>query len=191
MQHDDYLVWMDLEMTGLDPKEDTILEIATVITDGELNIIAEGPNIVVHQPNEVLDGMNDWCKQHHGDSGLSDKVRASKVSLADAEVQTLDFIRQYVSEGKSPLCGNSIHQDRRFLVTYMPKLEAYLHYRNIDVSTIKELVRRWYPTLQEPNKQGEHLALADVLESIDELRFYRRKVFLAADSRVAELKNIQ
>jgi len=177
MQHDDYLVWMDLEMTGLDPKEDTILEIATVITDGNLKVIAEGPNIVIHQPDDILDGMNDWCKQHHADSGLSDRVRASNVSLAAAEAQTLDFIRQYVPEGKSPLCGNSIHQDRRFLVAYMPKLEAYLHYRNLDVSTVKELVRRWYPALEMPAKKEEHLALADTLESIDELRFYRKYVF--------------
>ena len=177
MQHDDYLVWMDLEMTGLDPKEDTILEIATVITDGNLKVIAEGPNIVIHQPDDILDGMNDWCKQHHADSGLSDRVRASNVSLAAAEAQTLDFIRQYVPEGKSPLCGNSIHQDRRFLVAYMPKLEAYLHYRNLDVSTVKELVRRWYPALEMPAKKEEHLALTDTLESIDELRFYRKYVF--------------
>ncbi len=177
MQHDDYLVWMDLEMTGLDPKEDTILEIATVITDGNLKVIAEGPNIVIHQSDEILDHMNDWCKQHHADSGLSDRVRASSVSLAAAEAQTLDFIRQYVPEGKSPLCGNSIHQDRRFLVAYMPKLEAYLHYRNLDVSTVKELVRRWYPALEIPAKKEEHLALADTLESIDELRFYRKHIF--------------
>jgi len=177
MQHDDYLVWMDLEMTGLDPKEDTILEIATVITDGNLKVIAEGPNIVIHQSDEILDHMNDWCKQHHTDSGLSDRVRASNVSLAAAEARTLDFIRQYIPEGKSPLCGNSIHQDRRFLVAYMPKLEAYLHYRNLDVSTVKELVRRWYPALEMPAKKEEHLALADTLESIDELRFYRKHIF--------------
>ena len=177
MQHDDYLVWMDLEMTGLDPKEDTILEIATVITDGNLKVIAEGPNIVIHQSDEILDHMNDWCKQHHADSGLSDRVRASNVSLAAAEARTLDFIRQYIPEGKSPLCGNSIHQDRRFLVAYMPKLEAYLHYRNLDVSTVKELVRRWYPALEIPAKKEEHLALADTLESIDELRFYRKHIF--------------
>jgi oligoribonuclease len=179
MQHDDYLVWMDLEMTGLDPQVDTILEIATVITDGQLEVVAEGPNIVVHQPDEVLDAMNDWCKEHHGASGLSDRVRASLVSLADAEAQTLDFIQQYVPEGKSPLCGNSIHQDRRFLVTYMAKLEGYLHYRNIDVSTVKELARRWYPDLSAPEKKGEHLSLADVLESIEELRFYRKAIFLS------------
>jgi len=176
-QNKKYLVWMDLEMTGLDPSVDTILEIATIITDSELNIIAEGPNIVVHQADDVLDGMNDWCKQHHGDSGLSDKVRASKVSLEQAEQQTLDFIKLYVPHGVSPLCGNSIHQDRRFLVPYMPTLEAYFHYRNIDVSTVKELVRRWHPTLAAPVKAGEHLALADVRESINELKFYRQAAF--------------
>jgi len=176
-QNKNYLVWMDLEMTGLDPVVDTILEIATIITDGELNIIVEGPSIVVHQSDGVLDAMNDWCTQHHAASGLSEKVRASKVSLEQAEQQTLDFIKLHVPQGVSPLCGNSIHQDRRFLVPYMPTLEAYFHYRNIDVSTVKELVRRWYPTLSAPAKAGEHLALADVRESIEELKFYRQAVF--------------
>jgi len=176
-QHKDYLVWMDLEMTGLEPDVDTILEIATIITDGQLNTVAEGPNIVIHQTDAVLDAMGDWCKQHHGDSGLSAKVRASMISMLDAEQQTLDFIKQHVPQGTSPLCGNSIHQDRRFLVPYMPTLEAYLHYRNIDVSTVKELARRWYPTSESPAKMGEHLALADVRESIEELKFYRKNIF--------------
>jgi len=176
-QHHDYLVWMDLEMTGLDPKVDTILEIATVITDGQLNTVAEGPNIVIHQSDSVLDAMGDWCKEHHGDSGLTAKVRASTISMLDAEQQSLDFIKAHVPEGSSPLCGNSIHQDRRFLVPYMPTLEAYLHYRNIDVSTVKELARRWYPAIGAPVKVGEHLALADVRESIDELKFYRNQLF--------------
>lgn len=176
-QHKDYLVWMDLEMTGLDPKVDTILEIATIITDGQLNIVAEGPNIVVHQPDSALDAMGDWCKEHHGDSGLSEKVRASTVSMLDAEQKSLDFIKKYVAQGVSPLCGNSIHQDRRFLVPYMPTLESYLHYRNIDVSTVKELTRRWYPSVDAPAKAGEHLALADVRESIEELKFYRKNCF--------------
>ncbi len=171
------LVWMDLEMTGLDPEADTILEIATIITDKELNIVAEGPNIVVHQSEAVLESMNDWCKVHHGKSGLSERVRQSKVSLAQAEQMTLDFIREYVPERASPLCGNSIHQDRRFLQRYMPTLEAYVHYRNIDVSTIKELGKRWYPNISEPAKTGTHLALADVRESIEELRFYRQHLF--------------
>ncbi len=176
-KHHDYLVWMDLEMTGLDPNVDTILEIATIITDGQLNTVAEGPNIVIYQPDAVLDVMGDWCKGHHGDSGLTAKVRASSISMLDAEQQSLEFIKTHVPEGVSPLCGNSIHQDRRFLVPYMPRLEAYLHYRNIDVSTVKELTRRWYPNIEAPKKAGEHLALADVRESIEELKFYREKVF--------------
>jgi len=176
-QHKGFLVWMDLEMTGLDPNVDTILEIATIITDGQLNTVAEGPNIVIHQPDSVLDIMGDWCKEHHGASGLSARVRTSTTSMLDAEQQSLDFIKQYVPQGVSPLCGNSIHQDRRFLVPYMPTLEGYLHYRNIDVSTVKELTRRWYPHIEAPVKAGEHLALADVRESIAELKFYREQVF--------------
>lgn len=173
-----HLVWMDLEMTGLDPEVDTILEIATIITDDRLNIVAEGPNLAVHQPESVLQAMNEWCKQHHGDSGLTGRVRQSRISLREAERLTLDFIRQHVPERVSPLCGNSIHQDRRFLVRYMPELEAYMHYRNVDVSTIKELVSRWYPELSIPAKRGEHLALADIRESINELKYYRQKVFV-------------
>jgi len=173
----DNLVWMDLEMTGLDPEVDTIIEIATIITDGNLNIVAEGPSIAVHQPDAALDGMDEWNTTHHGDSGLTARVRASKISMAEAEQQTLDFVRRYVPERTSPLCGNSIHQDRRFLVPYMPELEAWMHYRNIDVSTVKELARRWYPAIQAPLKQGEHLALADVRESITEMIFYREKLF--------------
>ena len=173
----DNLVWMDLEMTGLDPEIDTILEIATIITDGNLNIIAEGPNIVIHQPDAVLDGMDEWNTTHHGASGLTAKVRASRITMAEAEQQTLDFICLYVPERSSPLCGNSIHQDRRFLVPYMPELEAYVHYRNIDVSTIKELGRRWYPGVKAPLKEAEHLALTDIRESIKELAFYRKNYF--------------
>jgi len=179
----DNLVWMDLEMTGLDPDVDTILEIATLITDGKLNVIAEGPNLAVHQPDSVLDGMNAWCIQHHGDSGLTERVRKSAISMAEAEALTLEFIKQHVPERRSPLCGNSIHQDRRFLVRYMPKIENYVHYRNIDVSTIKELVNRWYPKLPMQAKQGEHLALADIHESIKELKYYRQKVFLPTTSK--------
>ncbi|NWF36334.1 oligoribonuclease [Mariprofundus sp. KV] len=171
------LVWMDLEMSGLDPDRETILEIATIITDGELNIIAEGPSIVIHQPDEVLDNMDEWCTQHHAQSGLTAKVRNSTISMRKAETQTLNFIKKYVPERCSPLCGNSIHQDRRFLVRYMRELEGYVHYRNIDVSTIKELGRRWYPKVRTPLKDAEHLALADVRESIKELAFYRNNYF--------------
>ncbi|MDQ6954408.1 MAG: oligoribonuclease [Mariprofundaceae bacterium] len=176
-QNNDCLVWMDLEMTGLDPNVDTILEIATIITDGQLNVVAEGPNIVIHQTDEILNAMNDWCKQQHGDSGLTVRVRASTLSMREAEKQTLGFIKKHVPEGIAPLCGNSIHQDRRFLVPYMSDLESYLHYRNVDVSTVKELARRWYPKLDMPAKAEEHLALADVRESIAELRFYRKNIF--------------
>ncbi|WP_026195364.1 oligoribonuclease [Mariprofundus ferrooxydans] len=171
------LVWMDLEMTGLEPDHDTIIEIATIITDGELNILAEGPNIVIHQPDEALDAMDEWNTTHHGESGLTARVRASRTSMAAAEQKTLDFIRKYVPEGSSPLCGNSIHQDRRFLVRYMPKLESYVHYRNIDVSTIKELAKRWYPDDKAPIKQAEHQALSDIRESINELIWYRQHIF--------------
>lgn len=171
------LVWMDLEMTGLDPDHDIIIEIATIITDSELNILAEGPNIVVHQPDEALEAMDEWNTTHHGESGLTARVRASQVSMAEAEQQTLDFIRRYVPEGSSPLCGNSIHQDRRFLVRYMPKLESYVHYRNIDVSTIKELAKYWFPDDKAPIKQAEHQALSDIRESINELIWYRQHIF--------------
>jgi len=173
----DYLVWMDLEMTGLDPEQDTIIEMATIITDGQLTIIAEGPCLIIHQSDAVMDNMNDWCKKYHGESGLSQRVKDSAVTLKVAEQMTLDFIRKHVTEGDSPLCGNSIHQDRRFLVKHMPRLESWLHYRNVDVSTVKELSRRWYPELPTWKKQGAHLALDDILESIDELKHYRESIF--------------
>jgi len=174
------LVWMDLEMSGLDPERETILEIATIITDGDLNVLAEGPNIVIHQPDEVLDNMDEWCTQHHAQSGLTAKVRNSLVSMRKAEIETLNFIKKYVPERCSPLCGNSIHQDRIFLSRYMQELEAYVHYRNLDVSTIKEIGRRWYPKTKAPLKQSEHLALSDVRESINELAFYRKHLFVKA-----------
>ncbi len=177
MSENTNLVWIDLEMTGLNPDTDTILEIATLITDGNLELIAEGPCIAIHHPRKVLDAMDAWCTEHHGASGLTARVLASAISVAEAEQQTLDFIRHFVPERTSPLCGNSIHQDRRFLVRYMPQLEGYLHYRNIDVSTVKELVRRWYPDVSPPAKKGAHLALDDIRESIDELHFYRQHVF--------------
>ncbi|MDQ6963130.1 MAG: oligoribonuclease [Mariprofundaceae bacterium] len=172
------LVWMDLEMTGLDPKEDTILEIATIITDKELNIIAQGPELAIHHEKKVLSAMGGWCTKHHGDSGLSRRVLESNVSMQQAANETLAFMKEYAVEGKSPLCGNSIHQDRRFLRRYMPDVDAFLHYRNIDVSTLKELQRRWYPELRLPKKKVAHLALSDIKDSIAELKIYREKFFL-------------
>jgi len=174
----DLLVWMDMEMSGLDPEREVILEVATLITDARLNLVAEGPALVVHQPDSVLDAMDEWNREHHGASGLTARVRASHLSLAEAETQTLDFVRQHCPERSAPLCGNSIHQDRRFLSRYMPRLDGYLHYRNVDVSTLKELVRRWYPEgPTPPEKKHAHLALDDIRESIDELRFYRQHFF--------------
>lgn len=170
---------MDLEMTGLDPERDSILEIATLITTSSLDLVAEGPLLVVHQPAAVLAAMDDWNREHHTASGLVERSRCSKLSMRDAEAQTLAFVSAHVPERTSPLCGNSVHQDRRFLVRYMPELEAYLHYRNIDVSTIKELTRRWYPSGPKlPEKKHAHLALDDIRESIEELRFYRRHYFV-------------
>lgn len=175
---DRYLVWMDMEMSGLDPDNDVILEIATLITTNQLETVAEGPSLVIHQPRSILDAMDDWNREHHGKSGLSQRVLESRVSVAQAEEETLAFIRRHCGERKSPLCGNSIYQDRRFLSRFMPKVERYLHYRNVDVSTIKELVRRWYPNgTQPPEKKHAHLALDDIRESIAELRFYRNYYF--------------
>lgn len=172
------LVWIDMEMTGLDPDNCVVLEIATIITDAELNIIAQGPVIAVHQSDDVLKNMSQWCVITHGESGLTQRCKDSTFSVEQAEQETLEFIKKYVVDGKSPLCGNSIGQDRRFMVKYMPKLESYCHYRNIDVSTIKELVKRWKPeTLNNFTKKGVHLALDDIKESIEELRFYREHVF--------------
>lgn len=177
---DDLLVWMDMEMSGLEPDRDVILEVATLITDASLAVVAEGPVVVVHQPDAVLDAMDDWNREHHGASGLSARVRASRVSTADAEAQTLAFVSAHCTPRSSPLCGNSIHQDRRFLARYMPQLDRFLHYRNVDVSTIKELVRRWYPDgPPPPEKKHAHLALDDIRESIEELRFYRAQYFRA------------
>ena len=173
------MVWIDLEMTGLDPKECTIIEIATLITDGDLEIIAEGPNLAIHQPDEVLDAMDEWNTTHHTASGLVARVKESDVDLAEAQRRTLEFIKTYCKQNKAPLCGNSIGQDRRFLRAYMPELEDYLHYRNVDVSSIKELVKRWYPSsYHAPSKKAAHLALDDIRESISELRYYRERVFI-------------
>jgi len=169
------LIWIDLEMSGLKPETDEILEIATVVTDKDLNILAEGPCLVIHQPDSVLDAMDEWCTTHHGASGLTEKVKASTITLADAEKQTLEFVRQWVDEGVSPLCGNSIWQDRRFMIKYMPDLDGFCHYRNIDVSTLKELARRWRPEVLDGfSKKGSHRALDDIIESIEELKHYRK-----------------
>jgi oligoribonuclease len=178
MSAGNYLVWIDLEMTGLDPEKERIIEMATIITDSELNLVAEGPVVAVHQPDSLLDAMDEWCTKTHGESGLTKRVRESKVSAAEAEQQTIAFLKEYLEPGKSPLCGNSIGQDRRFLVKYMPELEDFFHYRNLDVSTVKELARRWRPdVLEGVKKQGSHLALDDIRDSINELRHYREHFF--------------
>ncbi len=168
------LIWIDLEMTGLDTQNDQIIEIATIVTDANLTPLAEGPVIAIHQPQEILDGMDEWNQRQHGASGLVERVRSSAYNEAKAEAETLDFLRRYVPPGASPMCGNSICQDRRFLARLMPRLEAYFHYRNLDVSTLKELANRWAPSLMEGFKKGgKHLALEDIRDSIAELRFYR------------------
>jgi len=173
----DNLIWIDLEMTGLDPFNDAIIEIATVVTDKELNLLAEGPVLAIHQSEERLAGMDEWNQKQHGGSGLVERVRVSEIDEAEAERQTLTFLEQYTVAGKSPMCGNSICQDRRFLARCMPKLEAYFHYRNLDVSTLKELTRRWAPQIAESfKKDSSHLALDDIRDSIEELQFYRQQV---------------
>lgn len=173
-KNDDNLIWVDLEMTGLDPETDVVIEIATIVTDKDLNILAEGPVIAIHQPDDVLDNMNEWCVVQHGKSGLTERVRQSTIDEDEASELTLAFLKQWVDEGKSPMCGNSICQDRRFMVKHMPKLESYFHYRHIDVSTLKELARRWKPSiLGGLTKAATHLALDDIRESIEECRYYR------------------
>jgi oligoribonuclease len=172
------LIWLDLEMSGLDPERDVILEIATIVTDDELELVAEGPNIAVRQSEEVLKGMDAWSKEQHERSGLIERVRTSPYSCVEAEEKTLAFLSGHCSRQGSPLCGNSVLKDRQFLIRYMPRLEGFLHYRNIDVSTVKELVRRWYPDIPVYTKQKAHLALKDIRESINELRYYRTEVFL-------------
>jgi oligoribonuclease len=175
----DRLVWIDMEMSGLLPETDRILEIAMIVTDGDLNIVAEGPVLVVHQEDAVLDRMDAWNKGTHSKSGLIDKVKASTLTEAEVEAECLAFLKQHVKSSISPMCGNTIHQDRRFMNRYMPKLEAYFHYRNIDVSTIKELCKRWQPEVAKGfSKQQAHTALADIIESVEELRYYREKLFI-------------
>lgn len=171
------LVWMDLEMSGLDPHVDVVLEIATLITDKDLNILATGPNVAISQPKEVLEGMDEWNTTHHSASGLWDRVLQKGIDLDLADQQTAEFIAQW-TDGKAPLCGNSIGQDRRFLYKYMPKISESLHYRNVDVTSVKELAKRWYPQVPEFNKSEKHLALDDIVESIEELKYFKNHVFL-------------
>ncbi|PLA75625.1 oligoribonuclease [Hydrogenovibrio sp. SC-1] len=179
MKSENNLIWIDLEMTGLDHKTDQIIEIATVVTDLDLNVLAEGPVVAIQTEQYYLDGMDEWCTTHHGNSGLTARVQASEVSMADAELETLEFLKSWVSKGKSPMCGNSICQDRRFLIEQMPVLERFFHYRNLDVSTLKELAKRWAPKVYSSHqKKGAHLALDDIYESIDELKHYRQYLFL-------------
>ena len=173
-----HLIWIDLEMTGIDPEEHVILEIATVVTDGDLAVVAEGPNMAINHPEEILMTMDQWSESHHQASGLLERVKASAYDCHRAEHMALEFLRSYCRQGESPLCGNSVWQDRRFLAKHMPSLNGFFHYRNIDVSSIKELVKRWYPALPPFKKQGTHLASIDIQESIKELKYYRQKVFL-------------
>ncbi|XP_068577452.1 small fragment nuclease [Cebidichthys violaceus] len=176
------MVWVDLEMTGLDIETDQIIEMACIITDSDLNILAEGPNLIINQPNELLEGMSEWCKEHHGKSGLTQAVQDSKITLEQAEYEFLSFVRQHTPPGQCPLAGNSVHADKRFLDKYMPQFMYHLHYRIIDVSTIKELCRRWFPEEYKmvPHKKAAHRALDDIQESIKELQYYRANVFKAA-----------
>src|SRR5471030_1038293 len=168
------LVWVDMEMTGLEPDTDRIIEVAVVVTDMHLNVLAEGPVFAIHQSDETLDKMDAWNKGTHGRSGLIERVKASTVTDAQAEEELIKFMKQWVPKGKAPMCGNTIGQDRRFMVRYMPKLEAYFHYRNIDVSTLKELCKRWKPEIVGGfKKHQKHTAMADIIESIDELKYYR------------------
>lgn len=182
-QDSSHLIWIDLEMTGLNPDTDLIIEIATIVTDKDLNILAHGPVLAVHQSDAALAVMDEWNQTHHGQSGLIDRVKASTINDADAERLTIEFLKQWVPENTSPICGNSIGQDRRFLYRYMPKLEAYFHYRNLDVSTLKELAARWAPAIKNGfNKEAKHQALDDIIESIEELRYYRQH-FIAQEYR--------
>ncbi len=173
--NDNHLIWIDLEMTGLDPDTDSILEIATLVTDSDLNVVAEGPEFAVAHPLSRLEAMDEWNRTTHAKTGLWQRVLDSRVGLAEAEAETIRFLEAWVPKGKSPICGNSICQDRRFLVRCMPRLEDYFHYRNLDVSTLKELVRRWNPRLLDGfKKEGTHTALSDIRESVEELRYYRQ-----------------
>jgi len=178
MSNADHLIWVDLEMTGLEPDHDTIIEIATIVTDSDLNVIAEGPVFAIKQSAETMAGMDDWNTNQHGGSGLTQRVLESEITMAQAEAETIAWLAQYVAAGASPMCGNSIGQDRRFMVKYMPALEAFFHYRNLDVSSVKELARRWRPdVLAGVKKSGSHLAMDDIRDSIAELQHYRETFF--------------
>lgn len=175
-QNADNLIWVDLEMTGLDPETDKVIEIATIVTDKDLNVLAEGPVLAIHQDDETLKNMNEWCVEQHGKSGLTQRVKDSQIDEDEASRQTIEFLKEWVPQGKSPMCGNSICQDRRFMVKHMPQLEAYFHYRHVDVSTLKELARRWKPgILSGFTKSATHLALDDIRESIAECAYYREQ----------------
>jgi oligoribonuclease len=171
------LIWIDMEMSGLDPERCAILEIACIVTDADLNEQGEGVDLVVHQEDEVLAAMDDWCTRHHGQSGLTAAVKASTLSLRAAELRTIEYLKRFANKGQSPLCGSSVSHDRRFIDRYMPELGAFLHYRTVDVSTVKELVKRWYDDVDAPSKKNSHRALDDIRESIEELRYYRAKAF--------------
>jgi oligoribonuclease len=172
------ILWIDLEMTGLDPARDSIIEIAALVTDGELEVVAEGPDLVIHQPDELLAAMDAWNTKHHGESGLTELVRESTLTMEQADALMFEFVSAHTERGLAPLAGNSVHQDRVFLARYLPRFHAWLHYRNIDVSTLKELVLRWYPEIykRRPKKHGEHRARGDIIDSIEELRYYRQSV---------------
>jgi oligoribonuclease len=172
------LIWIDLEMTGLNPKQDRIIEMATIVTDKFLNVIAEGPVFAIHQDEQLLQGMDEWNTTHHTQSGLVQRVRESTITEKQAELLTIEFLQEHIEAGKSPMCGNSVWQDRRFLMRYMPNLESFFHYRLIDVSTVKELARRWAPSIyNEVRKESKHIALSDIHDSIDELRHYKTHLF--------------
>jgi oligoribonuclease len=177
MQELNRLIWIDLEMSGLKPDSDVIIEIATIVTDADLRVLGEGPMLAIHQPDLVLNNMDEWNTFQHGQSGLTKRVRESAITVAEAEQQTIKFLQQHLQKGDSPMCGNSICQDRRFLANYMPELEAFFHYRNLDVSSLKELARRWKPSvLKGMKKKSSHLAMDDIKDSIEELRYYRSKL---------------
>ena len=181
-QNPNNLIWIDLEMTGLDTQKDVIIEIATVVTDSELNTLAEGPVLAIHQSDDILNAMDDWNTKQHGNSGLTERVKNSTIDEAEAERQTIEFLRQYVPANTSPMCGNSICQDRRFLARCMPQLENYFHYRNLDVSSLKELAKRWAPEVFKGfSKESSHLALDDIRDSINELKYYREHMLKLAN----------